>query len=245
MRKSFFRVEVLAMPLYRLHQADPRFPPVERALTRPNGLLAIGGDLRPERLLNAYRNGIFPWFDSGQPILWWSPDPRLVLQLENLHVSRKMKSLLRRCSWQFSMDRAFAEVLRNCGAGRMTTTWITPAMEKAYCRLHELGYAHSVEVWDREQLIGGLYGVALGRMFFGESMFSLEANASKLALVRLVRQLLVWKFQLIDCQVSSSHLMSLGAAEIPRCRFLRQMHRLVREPAPRKWEFDPPAPGRD
>ncbi|MCY3687373.1 MAG: leucyl/phenylalanyl-tRNA--protein transferase [Gammaproteobacteria bacterium] len=229
------------MPLYRLHHADLSFPPATLALTRPNGLLAIGGDLRPERLLNAYRNGIFPWFDSDRPILWWSPDPRLVLRLDDFKVSRKLKSLARRSPYEITMDRAFTDVIRNCGAGRAVGTWITPAMETAYCRLHELGHAHSVEVWNRSRLIGGLYGVALGRMFYGESMFSLEDNASKLALERLVRQLLAWEFRLIDCQVSSDHLMSLGAVEIPRKEFLRQLSRLISESPPKKWEFDLPA----
>ena len=233
------------MPLYRLHHSDLTFPPAALALTRPNGLLAIGGDLRPERLLNAYRNGIFPWFDADRPILWWSPDPRLVLRLDDFRISRKMKSLARRRPYEITMNRAFAEVIRNCGAGRTVGTWITPAMETAYCRLHELGHAHSVEVWNESRLIGGLYGVALGRMFYGESMFSLEDNASKLALERLVRQLLAWEFHLIDCQVSSDHLMSLGAVEIPRREFLKQLSRLIRKPPPEKWEFDPPTPTRD
>lgn len=233
------------MPLYRLHHADLSFPPAEQALTRPNGLLATGGDLRPERLLNAYRGGIFPWFDADRPILWWSPDSRLVLRLKDFRISRKMKSLARRRPYEITMNRAFAEVIRNCGAGRTVGTWITPAMETAYCRLHELGHAHSVEVWNESRLIGGLYGVALGRMFYGESMFSLEDNASKLALERLVRQLLAWEFHLIDCQVSSDHLMSLGAVEIPRREFLKQLSRLIRKPPPEKWEFDPPTPTRD
>ena len=233
------------MPLYRLHRSDLSFPPAALALTRPNGLLAIGGDLRPERLLNAYRNGIFPWFDADRPILWWSPDPRLVLWLDDFRISRKMKSLARRSPYEITMNRAFAEVVRNCGAGRTVGTWITPAMETAYCRLHELGHAHSVEVWHESRLIGGLYGVALGRMFYGESMFSLEDNASKLALERLVRQLLAWEFHLIDCQVSSDHLMSLGAVEIPRREFLKQLSRLIRKPPPEKWEFDTPSPTRD
>ncbi len=227
------------MPLYRLHHADLSFPPATLALTRPNGLLAIGGDLRPERLLNAYRNGIFPWFDADRPILWWSPDPRLVLRLDDFRISRKTKSLARRRPYEITMDRAFADVIRNCGAGRAEGTWITPAMETAYCRLHELGHAHSVEVWNESRLIGGLYGVALGRMFFGESMFSLEDNASKLALERLVRQLLAWEFRLIDCQVSSDHLMSLGAVEIPRREFLKQLSKLTSEPPPENWEFGP------
>ena len=233
------------MPLYRLHHADLSFPPAEQALTRPDGLLAIGGDLRPERLLNAYRGGIFPWYDAEQPILWWSPDPRLILRLDDFRISRKMKRLARRRPFELSMDRAFAEVVRNCGAGRTTGTWITPAMEQAYCRLHELGYAHSVEVWDDSRLVGGLYGVALGRMFYGESMFSRASNASKLALEGLVRQLLVWEFRLIDCQISSNHLVSLGATEIPRREFLRQLQQLIRETPPAGWEFSPPAPERD
>ena len=228
------------MPLYRLHHADYSFPPADRALTRPNGLLAIGGDLRPERLLNAYRSGIFPWYDADQPILWWSPDPRLVLRLDDFRVSRKLQHLVRRCRYRITMDLAFNDVVRNCGTGRTSGTWITTAMESAYCALHELGYAHSVEVWDDSRLVGGLYGVGLGRMFYGESMFSHESNTSKLALERLVRQLLAWGFRLIDCQVSSNHLLSLGATEIPRGEFLLELNRLTLLAPPRKWEFDLP-----
>ena len=233
------------MPLFRLHHADLSFPPAGQALTSPNGLLAIGGDLRPERLLNAYRGGIFPWFDADRPLLWWSPDPRLVLRLDDFKISRKMRNLVRRRPYTITMDHAFTEVIRNCGAGRTAGTWITPAMETAYRRLHELGHAHSVEVWHESGLIGGLYGVALGRMFYGESMFSRRDNASKLALERLVRQLRAWEFQMIDCQISSDHLMSLGATQMPRGEFLRQSSRLIREPPPEKWEFDPPPPARN
>ncbi len=233
------------MPVYRLHRAELSFPPAEQALTHPDGLLAIGGDLRPQRLLNAYRGGIFPWFGAGQPILWWSPDPRLVLRLEDFRLSRKMRRFARRRAYEITMDRAFAEVIGNCGANRETDTWITPAMAAAYCRLHDLGHAHSVEVWDDSRLVGGLYGVALGRMFFGESMFSRASNTSKLALGALARQLLAWKFQLIDCQVRNDHLLSLGATEMPRREFLRQMNRLIREPPPDKWQFDSPFPPRD
>jgi leucyl/phenylalanyl-tRNA---protein transferase len=208
---------------YWLNPDDPDapFPPVEYALRDPDGLLAIGGDLSPGRLLRAYRQGIFPWYGPGQPILWWSPDPRMVLEPTALKLSRSLRKSLRKGLFTVTLDEAFAAVMRGCAEPRADAqgTWITSDMERAYLRLHELGHAHSVEAWQDGELAGGLYGVALGRVFFGESMFTRRTDASKVAFVHLVRQLQAWGFVLIDCQVHTGHLASLGAAPIPRTRF--------------------------
>ena len=209
------------MPLPWLETEPVEFPPLEQALEDPNGLLAAGGALTPQWLLHAYKLGIFPWYETGQPILWWSPDPRLVLYPHSLKVSRSLRKLIRNNCYTITMDRDFAGVIRLCSEPREadTGTWITWEMEQAYCELHRLGHAHSVEIWAGDTLAGGLYGVAVGKVFFGESMFSRSPNTSKLALVALVRQLEAWGFELIDCQVSSEHLMSLGAEEISRSLF--------------------------
>lgn len=223
-----------------LHAGAP-FPPVERALRSPNGLLAAGGDLSTERLLDAYRHGIFPWFSDGEPILWWSPDPRMVLFPAELKVSRSLRRRLRRGGYDVRCDTAFAEVMAACAAPRagQPGTWITPAMREAYLRLHRLGYAHSVETWIDGRLAGGLYGVAIGRAFFGESMFARETDASKIALAHLARQLHAWAFGVIDCQMSTPHLASLGAREIPRADFTRLVGELVNYPDIReKWVID-------
>jgi leucyl/phenylalanyl-tRNA--protein transferase len=206
--------------------AKSAFPDVSEALTEPNGLLAIGGDLSVERLLTAYRHGIFPWYSHGQPILWWSPNPRAVLPLSGLKVSRSLRKSLRRADYQVRFDTVFDQVVRNCAQPRKDGlgTWITDEMRNAYLRLHRLGYAHSVEVWHDEQLVGGLYGVSLGNIFFGESMFSRHTDASKIAFVYLVRQLSKWEFALIDCQVYSDHMGSLGAELIPRERFVEYLN---------------------
>jgi leucyl/phenylalanyl-tRNA--protein transferase len=198
------------------------FPGVERALPEPDGLLAVGGRLSPARLQSAYRRGIFPWFSIGQPVLWWSPNPRCVLFPERLKVSRSLRKTLRKGRFEAGFDRAFGEVLSRCAAprGGQEGTWITPGMARAYLRLHQLGIAHSLEVRSEGRLVGGLYGLALGRVFFGESMFSLVADASKTALVYLVAQLQQWGYPLIDCQVSSAHLHGLGAENIPRRDFV-------------------------
>jgi len=203
------------------------FPDVSQALEEPNGLLAVGGQLEPETLLQAYRQGIFPWYSEGQPILWWSPDPRMVLYPAELRVSRSLRRTRRRGAWRVSMDEAFPAVIKACAGPRLddSGTWITPAILTAYIRLHELGWAHSVEVWWEGQLAGGLYGIAIGQVFFGESMFHHVRDASKLALVSLVRQLQSWDFRLIDCQVASPHLSSLGAREIPRRQFIDLLKR--------------------
>ena len=199
------------------------FPPVESALRRPNGLLAAGGDLSSERLLRAYRMGIFPWYSEGEPILWWSPHPRLVLFPERLVVSRSMRKLLRRGAFNFSFDACFDAVVEACSRPRAyaDATWISPEIKQAFGRLHRLGNAHSFEVWSGAELVGGLYGLALGRVFFGESMFHRASNASKAALVFAVDRLEAWGYRLIDCQVYSSHLVSLGAEEIPRSELVR------------------------
>jgi leucyl/phenylalanyl-tRNA--protein transferase len=212
------------VPLYWIAQDVVRdqFPEVEQALTEPNGLLAIGGDLSAERLLSAYRRGIFPWYSEGEPILWWSPDPRCVLFPDDLRVSRSLRATLKRGHFGLSIDRAFRDVMTACAGPRrgQTGTWVTPDLIEAYSRLHRLGYAHSVESWRNDRLVGGLYGVALGRVFFGESMFAHETDASKVCLVHLVRRLRENDFKLIDCQVDSRHLQSLGAVTIPRKRFI-------------------------
>ncbi|MDQ2075444.1 leucyl/phenylalanyl-tRNA--protein transferase [Marinimicrobium sp. ABcell2] len=194
------------------------FPPSSSALAEPDGLLAAGGDLSPARLLSAYRRGIFPWFEPGQPILWWTPNPRTVVFPDQLHISHSLRKVLRRGDFTVTSDRAFAEVMQACAAPRAgaSGTWIGPAMIDAYTELHQMGYAHSVEVWRDEQLVGGLYGLVLGKVFFGESMFSRADNASKVAFTHLARQLAEWRFAVLDCQVASDHLFTLGAQEIAR-----------------------------
>lgn len=229
------------MPLPWLDPEQPAFPSPESALRDPNGLLAAGGDLTPEWLTLAYRHGIFPWFEEDQPILWWSPDPRLVLFPEQLHLSRSMRKLIRKNPYVLTLDEDFSAVVAACAAPRAGAegTWITQRMARAYAELHAQGVAHSVEVWHQERLVGGLYGVALGKIFFGESMFSRENDTSKLALAWLVAQLRVWGFALIDCQVSSAHLHSLGATEIPRDRFSDYLDRYATVAStPGSWQFD-------
>jgi len=222
---------------------DDPFPPLHTALDEPNGLLAASEDLAPERLLAAYRRGIFPWYSAGQPVLWWSPDPRMVLHTAELKVSRSLRKVERRGVFELRVDSAFDAVIAACAAPRWDEggTWITDAVRRAYGRLHRLGYAHSVESWRDGELVGGLYGVAIGRMFFGESMFARETDASKVALVRLVRQLQAWKFPLIDCQQETSHLASLGARPIPRASFAKELATLIHcsppIPLPNRWTF--------
>jgi leucyl/phenylalanyl-tRNA--protein transferase len=198
------------------------FPPVERALQEPDGLLAAGGDLSAPRLLEAYRRGIFPWYSRGQPILWWCPDPRAILFPERLKISRSLAKTIRNRGFETRIDHSFREVLRHCGSTELRPggTWLSPEMRAAYLRLHKLGYAHSVETWLDDRLVGGLYGIALGRVFFGESMFSLERDASKVALNRLCNELVQRGYQVVDCQMATPHLMSLGAELIPRPQFI-------------------------
>ena len=189
-----------------------------------DGLVAYGADLAPERLLDAYAHGIFPWFNSdSHPVVWWSPDPRAVLVPAQLRVSKSLAKRLKACCYRVTVDTAFAEVVAGCAAPRAKDdgTWITRSMEAAYVKLHELGFAHSVEAWRDDELVGGLYGVSLGRLFFGESMFSRRPDASKVALVHLARQVDAWRFPLIDCQMMNDHLRSLGVVEMPRAQFLR------------------------
>jgi len=217
------------------------FPAVETALADPNGLLAMGGDLSVERLLDAYRHGIFPWFNSGEPILWWSPDPRMVLVPGEVRVTRSLAKRIRNAGFEVRADTAFADVMRACAAPRAgaSGTWISPAIVAAYTRLFDAGYAHSVETWRDGRLVGGLYGVAIGRMFYGESMFSRESDASKVALVRLAQQLQCWGFGLVDCQMETPHLASLGARTLPRTAFTARLAELVNLPhRPGPWNFD-------
>ena len=199
------------------------FPDVDNALRDPDGLLAIGGDLSEQRLLDAYRNGIFPWFNEGQPILWWSPDPRCVLFPEELKISRSLAKRVRNQHFHVTFNQAFTEILEGCATARkgVEDTWITNDIKLAYLNLHKTGYAHSIECWQEGQLVGGLYGIAMGKIFFGESMFSWKPDASKVALVELSRQLQEKKFKLIDCQVHSQHLQRLGAKPIHRNMFVQ------------------------
>lgn len=226
------------IPWLDVHDA---FPPAHRALREPNGLLAAGADLSVERLLEAYRHGIFPWFSEGQPILWWSPDPRMVLVPGEIAISRSLRKRLRRRQCEIRADTAFREVMRECALPRegQAGTWITDEMAAAYAELHRAGYAHSIETWIDGRLAGGLYGVAIGRVFYGESMFARASDASKIALAHLARQLERWAFGLIDCQMSTPHLESLGAREIPRQDFLRALSELVNYPTRTgKWHLD-------
>ncbi|MDX1403818.1 MAG: leucyl/phenylalanyl-tRNA--protein transferase [Woeseiaceae bacterium] len=201
------------------------FPDIESAFEIPNGLLAAGGDLSQERLLYAYRHAIFPWYDHGQPILWWSPDPRCILRPQEFHVSRRMRRWLRQSDYEVSFNAAFPEVISACAQRRVGQpgTWITGEMKQAFNKLHAGGWAHSIEVWQRGELVGGLYGLAIGRAFFGESMFSGKTGASKTAMLALCKQMLLHDFPLLDCQVESPHLMSLGATLVPRQRFAAEL----------------------
>jgi leucyl/phenylalanyl-tRNA--protein transferase len=221
---------------------DSRFPPVEQATTDPNGLLAAGGDLSVARLVEAYGRGIFPWFNEDQPILWWSPDPRMVLFPAELKVSRSLARTLRNSRFEVRADTAFRDVIQRCRLSRrdQAGTWITAPMVEAYCELHRAGIAHSVETWLDAELVGGLYGVALGRAFFGESMFMRATDASKVALVTLVRQLERWGFEMVDCQMNTAHLASFGAREIPRAEFTRRLRELIHCPSvPAPWQLAP------
>ncbi|MBF0371168.1 MAG: leucyl/phenylalanyl-tRNA--protein transferase [Magnetococcales bacterium] len=235
------------MPVFRL-SPDPIFPPP--VLAEENGLLAVGGDLSPERLIAGYQEGIFPWYSDGDPILWWSPDPRLVLLPNRLHISRSLKKTLRQKKFKITFNQAFPQVMRACAKVRETSgTWITEEMMAAYTRLHKLGHAHSVEAWraveeepeeggseknnsaeKRLELVGGVYGVALGGTFFGESMFYLQRDASKVAFVSLVQRLQEMGYALIDCQMTTPHLLSLGAEEIPRSHFLQILYQTLGQP---------------
>ena len=217
------------------------FPPVERALRRPDGLLAAGGDLSIRTLVTAYARGIFPWYNEGDPILWWSPNPRMVLPCAEFHLSRTLRRRLKKRDVRVSLDEAFDEVVDACAAPRDDEggTWLVPEMKEAYRSMYGQGLAHSVEVWREERFVGGLYGVALGRMFFGESMVSRETDASKIALAWLCAQMLAWEMPLVDCQMATPHLQSLGARAVPRRQFTAWVDTLVRQPGPPVWRFDP------
>lgn len=220
--------------------AESPFPPVELALREPNGLLAIGGDLQPERLLNAYRNGIFPWFSEGQPILWWSPDPRSVLFPPELRVGRSLRKTIRQARFTITVDQAFDQVTQQCAAAcrpGQDGTWIVTDMMDAYSTLHALGHAHSVEAWQSGRLVGGLYGVAIGRVFFGESMFATVSDASKVAFVHFVDTLQQWGYKLIDCQMETAHLNRFGARTIARREFVELLRRWCNSPcSPNGWQ---------
>ena len=226
----------IRLPLLPRDPAAP-FPPAGRALREPNGLLAMGGDLSPERLLNAYRHGIFPWYSAGEPILWWCPDPRMVFDTDAFALPSRFRRQLRSSRWQVRADSAFEQVIAACATSPrpgQDGTWITDEMRAAYVGLHRLGHAHSVEVFDGERLVGGIYGVAVGRMFFGESMFSACSGGSKVALAGLARILSGWGWPLIDAQVENPHLVSLGARRVPRPEFLAEVAR---------WSAKPDLPG--
>jgi leucyl/phenylalanyl-tRNA--protein transferase len=217
-------------------QPDSPFPPLEQALRHPNGLLAAGANLTPQRLLDAYRQGIFPWYSPGQPPLWWSPDPRMVLFPDELKVSRSLAKRLKKDDYEIRIDTAFREVMLACASTprpEQDGTWIVPEILEGYCALHARGFAHSIETWIEGKLAGGLYGVAIGRMFYGESMFHRVTDASKLAFVHLVRHLKNHGYGMIDCQMHTAHLASFGAREIPRNEFARRLVEWVNlEPIP-------------
>jgi leucyl/phenylalanyl-tRNA--protein transferase len=227
------------MPIFRLVQ-DPVFPPPDYA--DPSGLLAVGGDLSSERLLEAYRAGIFPWYSDDQPILWWSPDPRLVLELDDFKMSRSLRKIVEKGIFAVTFDQTFQEVIRACASiprAGQSGTWITDEMQEAYTHLHGLGYAHSVESWFGGKLAGGLYGVSLGKAFFGESMFHLKSDASKVALATLVQKLRSWDFHFIDSQMTTEHMLSLGAKEVPRRIFLKRLQSALRHPTKRgRWRIN-------
>lgn len=217
----------------------PAFPPLTRALAEPNGLLAAGGELTPDWLCAAYERGIFPWFSAGEPILWWSPDPRLILVPGDIRIRRSLRKVLRQARFEVRVDSAFAAVMSECAAPREPGggTWITTDIRHAYIRMHQLGFAHSVECWREGNLVGGLYGMALGRAFFGESMFSRETDASKVALAHLARLLEALDFAVIDCQMTTPHLLSMGAREIARSDFAAGLESWRRSgPPPGRWQ---------
>jgi leucyl/phenylalanyl-tRNA---protein transferase len=233
---------MIRLPLLDAHIPD-HFPDPRSALIDPNGLLAFGGDLSPARLKAAYTRGIFPWFNEGEPILWWSPDPRCVFRTDSLRPNRSLRRALAGKDWRVTVDHAFAQVMEACAAPRpnQAGTWISPEMIDAYGMLHEQGYAHSVEVWEEDRLVGGIYGVCIGKLFCGESMFSADSGGSKLALCALAALLRRWGFPLIDAQVSNPHLLGLGAMEVPRATFLRWIATLASTPFDQQHWRDLPA----
>jgi len=230
----------MATSLHWLDQKTDAFPHYRYALEEPNGLLAAGGDLSPSRIINAYSLGIFPWYNPGEPILWWSPTPRSVIYPKNFKPSKSLKKSMNKGSFNVTLDTCFEEVIQQCAGPRenQSGTWIDGNIQHAYTELHRLGVAHSAECWSGDKLVGGLYGIALGGVFFGESMFSRESNASKVAFAMLCKQLLKWGFTLIDCQVHNPHLESLGAVEIPRELFLTELNEALVKPSRKEWQFD-------
>ncbi|OGG95508.1 MAG: leucyl/phenylalanyl-tRNA--protein transferase [Candidatus Lambdaproteobacteria bacterium RIFOXYD12_FULL_49_8] len=227
------------MPIYRL---PPQLVFPDPSEAEPEGILAVGGDLSEERLLLAYSQGIFPWYNEDSPICWWSPDPRLILTPAEVYVSKSLERRLRSARYQITFDQAFGQVITHCAQKKrpgQNGTWILDEMSEAYQGLHQAGYAHSVEVWEAGELIGGLYGVSLGKAFFGESMFSLKPDSSKMALVTLSRHLQTWGYQFIDCQVPTPHLISMGAKEVARVEFLAQLEEALKFPTQLgSWQFD-------
>lgn len=227
------------MTIYQLHE-ECVFPDPKNA--EPEGLLAVGGDLTPQRILLAYSMGIFPWYSAGQPILWWSPDPRLVIEPLNLRISKSLKRTLKSNKFTLRFDERFQRVIENCAEKErpgQEGTWITPEIQEAYLTLHQMGYAHSVETYFEGKLVGGLYGLSLGKAFFGESMFSSRSDASKVALVSLSRELVKWDFSLIDCQVTTPHLLRMGAREISRNQFIQRVQKALNFETKRgKWTAD-------
>ncbi|HET8555601.1 MAG TPA: leucyl/phenylalanyl-tRNA--protein transferase [Rhodanobacteraceae bacterium] len=235
------------LPIAWIRPGSPaRFPPPAQALREPDGLLALGGDLSMERLLAAYRHGIFPWYGQDEPILWWSPDPRCIFDLERLHPDRSLRKLMRKSDWTVTVDHTFRDVMQACAApraGQRGGTWITDDMVRAYTALHEAGHAHSIEVWHGPQLVGGLYGIAVGRMFCGESMFSNVSGGSKVALVCLGQLLRDWGFPWLDAQVGNPHLYRMGAENMPRREYLAHLETLVHDvPAPEAFTLDDAIP---
>ncbi len=229
----------MQLPFISPNDQSYRFPDVELAHLEPDGLLAFGGDLSPQRLLNAYALGIFPWFNDDQPILWWSPNPRLVLIPQKIHRSRSLKKTIKKSTLHITYDQAFKQVIEACSQPRekQKETWISRDIKEAYFQLHQMGYAHSFEAWDNDELVGGLYGIAMGQVFFGESMFSLQSNASKIAFSSAVQLLTSWGYQLIDCQVETEHLQSFGAENIDRTLFSKMLAELTEKPAsPHAWQ---------
>lgn len=216
-----------------LDDNNVEFPPTQNAEHEPNGLLAAGGDLSYRRLINAYKQGIFPWYEEGQPILWWSPTPRCVMLTDQIHISKSLAKFIRKTDMRCTFNQAFEQVITACAAPRNYTddTWITDAMMDAYIELSQQGIAHSIEVWQEDQLVGGLYGLRIGQMFFGESMFSTKTNASKIAIVQLCRSMQQANMPMLDCQVSSDHLLSLGATLLPRQTFENKLAELVNQTA--------------
>lgn len=220
------------------------FPPAAQALEQPNGLLCAGGDLSLERLITAYQQGIFPWYGEDEPLLWWSPNPRTLISCESFHLSRSMRRFLKQHPYRLSIDENFSAVIQACAAPRATSpeTWIVAEMHEAYCALHEAGYAHSLEVWQDNDLVGGIYGVNVGAAFCGESMFSRRTNTSKLALWSLLQQLKRWQIELFDCQLWNQHLGSLGAYEVSREDYLQQLAQAQQQPSkqpkPTSWRLD-------